>query len=423
MFAEKLKFFQGYVRVRLTGYAPERFLNLCSNRNILIWNLEYREEHYEFCISVRGFRQLKPLLRKTKTRLIILQRYGLPFWLHRYRKRKLFFGGIFFCGAALYVLSLFIWNIQIQGNQHQTDSTILKFLEENEVYHGIPKSRLDCAALEELLRSQYEDVIWASVKIQGTRLIIDIQENLATNQTAEPAEDAAGETAPSDLVAEKDAEIFQIFTRKGTPHVEKGSQVAAGDLLVEGRLPIYNDAGEIVNYQYCSSDADILGTTVYEYEDHFSLDYQDKVFTGATKKSWQISFFQKQIRLPFGNHHFRYCDKVTSELPLKIGESFYLPIVLYREEAKEYVLKEKTYTESEAKALAENKLAEFCKKLEQKGVQIIENNVIIVVEGKTCRASGSLKVIEPIGRRQKTEIQQEGQMENESDRTDNQYTN
>lgn len=123
MFAEKLKFFQGYVRVRLTGYAPERFLNLCSNRNILIWNLEYREEHYEFCISVRGFRQLKPLLRKTKTRLIILQRYGLPFWLHRYRKRKLFFGGIFFCGAALYVLSLFIWNIQIQGNQHQTDST------------------------------------------------------------------------------------------------------------------------------------------------------------------------------------------------------------------------------------------------------------------------------------------------------------
>ena len=179
MFADKLKFLQGYVKVRLTGYAPERFLNLCSNRNILIWNLEYREEHYEFCISLPGFRQLKPILRKTKTRLLILERFGLPFWMHRYRKRKIFFFGILLCSVSLYVMSLFIWNIQVEGNLHRTDSAIIKFLEEHDIYHGILKSRLDCAALEELLRSEYDDVIWAAAKIQGTRLIIEIQEKLA----------------------------------------------------------------------------------------------------------------------------------------------------------------------------------------------------------------------------------------------------
>ena len=221
MFADKWKFLQGYVRVRLTGYAPERFLNLCSKHNILIWNLEFKDEAYELCISVKAFRELKPILRKTKTRLIILSRHGLPFFLHRYRKRKIFFLGIVLCALSLYVMSLFIWNIEIEGNLHRTDSTILQFLEENHVYHGIKKSRLVCARLEELLRSQYDDVIWASVKIQGTRLFINIQENLVTNQT----EEAATEDTPSDLIADKDAVIYSIITRTGTPLVEKGSAV------------------------------------------------------------------------------------------------------------------------------------------------------------------------------------------------------
>lgn len=414
MFAEKLKYMQGYVKVRLTGYAPERFLNLCSNRNILIWNLEFREEHYEFCISLPGFRQLRPLLKKTKTRLIILKRYGLPFWLHKYRKRKIFFCGILLCALALYSMSLFIWNIQVNGNLHRTDSAIIKFLEENGIYHGIFKRKLDCAALEELLRSQYEDVIWASVKIQGTRLVIDIQENLADNQQ----EKETDKEEPSDLVADKDAEIYSIFTRSGTPFVEKGSQVKEGDLLVEGKLPIYNDSGEIVNYQYCYTDADILGITSYEYSDSFPFVHQDKVFTGNSKKSYQLLLFQKEIRLPFGKNDFEHFDKVTSEIPLKLGESFYLPIVLCMEEAKEYQIEKKTYTKEEAKALAENKLAEYCKKLEEKGVQIIENSVIIIAEENVCIARGTIQVVEPIGRRQatdRTKIQQEGQNTDESD--------
>ena len=419
MFAEKLKYLQGYVKVRLTGYAPERFLNLCSNHNILIWNLEYREEHYEFCISVKGFKQLKPILRKTKTRLFILERFGLPFFLHRYRKRKMFFGGIVVCGAALYMMSLFIWNIEVQGNLHRTDSAVIKFLEDNHVYHGILKSKLDCVELEELLRSQYEDVIWASVKIQGTRLISDIQENLVTNQEEVSA---IPEDSPSNLIADKDAVVYSILTRQGTPLVEKGDKVIQGDILVEGRLPIYNDSAELVNYQYCSADADILGITTYLYEDSISMKYEDKVFTGEEKRVYQLRLFQKWIRLPFGKADFKAYDSITTEHPLRLGESFYLPMVFYKETMKEYEKVPKTYSTEEAKQLVQKTLDEFCEKLKQKGVQIIENNVIIVTEGNRCIAKGDIQVIEAIGTRQaveRQEIQQEGQMIDESYRNDN----
>lgn len=420
MFADKLKFFQGYVKVRLKGYAPERFLNLCSNHDILIWNLENHEGQYEFCISVKGFKALKPILKKTRTSLVILERVGLPFWLHRYRKRKIFFLGIALCAGALYMMSLFIWNIEVDGNLHRTDSTIIKFLEENHVYHGISKSKLDCEAIEELLRSQYADVIWASVKIQGTRLVIDIQENLVSNQTETVGNE--GENAPSNLVADREAEIYSILTRQGTPFVEKGSVVIKGDVLVEGKIPIYNDSAELVNYQYCAADADILGITSYSYSDRMSMDYEDKVFNGEEKRSYQLRFWGKWLRLPFGKNNFSHYDKVTAEIPLKLGESFYLPIVIEKEVAKEYVLEIKTYPKNEAETMMKSKLEQFCKKLEQKGVQIIENNVIIVAEGKSCIAKGEIKVIESIGIRQTTtitEIRQEGQITDESDGNNN----
>ena len=413
---DKLKYLQGYVRVRLFGYAPERFLNLCSNHNILIWNLEYREEQYEFCLSVRGLKRLKPILKKTRTRLVILERTGLPFVMNRYRKRKLFFTGIILCCGLLYTMSLFVWKIEVNGNLHETDSNIIKFLEEKQVYHGLLKSKINCEKIEEELRAAYGDIIWASAKLQGTMLIIDVQENLATNQQMQESQDK--DETPSDLVADKEAEIYSILTRKGTPHVEKGMQVKKGDLLVEGKNPVMNDAGEVANYQYCETDADILGITQYSNTDSFSLEYDYKNFSGRDSTALGIRLFEGQFQFPHISHKFKEYDTITDEYDLKLGDTFYLPLQILRETRREYQTEKKRYTKEEAKQLAKEKLNDFCKELTEKGVQIIENNVMIVADEKNCTASGSLKVIEPLGARKATsitDIPQEGQKEDESD--------
>ena len=98
--------------------------------------------------------------------------------------------------------------------------------------------------------------------------------------------------------------------------------------------------------------------------------------------------------------------------------TFYLPLTFLRETRREYQIETKQYTKQEAENLANKNLKEFCKELSEKGVQIIENNVMIVTDGKNCTASGDIKVIEPIGIRKATSITdltQEGQMEDESD--------
>lgn len=418
MLIDKLKYVQGYVKIRLTGYAPERFFNLCSNHNILIWNLEFENspQSYVFCISVKGLKSLKPILKKTRTKFEIVKRYGLPFYAHRYRKRKFFLIGVVLCCCLLWSMSLFVWKIQIDGNVHRTDSSVIKFLEKNNVYHGLLKSNIDCEEIEELLRTGYDDIIWASAKLEGTMLVIDIQENLATNQQA--VDSASQDGVPSDIIADKDAVIYSIVTRNGVPYVEKGTEVHPGDLLVEGKISIPNDNGETAAYQYCVSDADILGVTQYPYENMFSILHDKKVFSGSESKRYGFRFFQKQVQLPEFSKKFKEYDTITEEYTLKIGDSFYLPLIFTTEVHKEYQTVQKQYTKQEAQQLAKEKLNEFCEKLTQKGIQIIENNVMIATDEKQCSAYGSLKVIEPIGTRQATtvtDVPQEGQITDESD--------
>ena len=89
MFEQLIWYLKGYVRIRVTGYSPERFLNACRYKNIYIWDLKRVCGSYEMNLTIDGFRRLKEIVRKTGTKVCIIRRSGLPFLLHRYRKRHI----------------------------------------------------------------------------------------------------------------------------------------------------------------------------------------------------------------------------------------------------------------------------------------------------------------------------------------------
>ena len=91
-----IRYIQGYLLIQVTGYSPERFLNLCSRKQIYLWGLEPKENSYEMFITIRGFRKLKPILKKTMTKVTILNRLGLPFFFHGDRRRQEILFGVLF---------------------------------------------------------------------------------------------------------------------------------------------------------------------------------------------------------------------------------------------------------------------------------------------------------------------------------------
>lgn len=394
MVKELLQYKKGSLRIRVTGGSYDRFLNLCANHGIALWNLEYHDGAYEMDISLAGFRMLRPLARKSSSKIRILKRNGLPFFLYRYRKRKMLFAGMIFGLVLMYGMSLFLWNIDIEGNQKITDGQIFRYLETVQIKNGARLSQIDCKELSAMLRKEFEEFTWVSVKQEGTRLLVQVKEN---TDAAEAAAEYTDET-PSDLVADKNGTIVSMITRKGVPQVSAGDVVKKGDLLVKGVLEIVNDGGEVTGHQFCHSDADILIKTSYEYLDRIAVTRKEKKYTGRKKSEYYVKAGKYLFSLPLGRNTFSACDTVTDVNQLCLFQNFYLPVSIGKKEYLEYENVTVTLDENRAVSEAENNLYKFLAEIQEKGVQIFENNVKIEFDERYCVAKGSVILIEKAGK-------------------------
>lgn len=388
-----LKLLQGYLQVTLTGSAPERFLNFCVRRDILIWNLSPNKTAggYDFCISRRGFHAAEDLLQRTRTTMTIRKKCGVPFFLHRYRARKLFLIGIFLCLLLLWNCSKYVWKIEINGTNELSEDMILTWLSKQERTYGTRKSRIDCASLERALRNDFETVAWTSVKLEGTKLTVDIQESLSDTDTS-----TLPESGEWDIVATEDARVSSIFTRRGTPLVEKGMLVSKGAILISGRLDIIDDNGEIAEQHYVVSDGDVTGIVTRDYEAALPRDYQKKVYTGEEHTSYLLQIGSTQI--PIGKKAaFDVCETLVSDRQLEILPGFYLPVHLFTTTQHAYVYRPETYTKEEVEAHAQAGWELFLEKFTQKGIPIIVKNVKIETNEKNCMIRGTIEADIPLG--------------------------
>jgi len=397
-----IRYLRGYLRIRIIGYSPERFLNLCSYNHIYLWGLTPRSGAYELYLNVRGFRKLKPIIKKTKTKVTIVERRGLPFFLHKYRKRKMFFIGVVLCTAGIYIMSLFVWDISIEGNRKRTDESIIEFLQTKEVEHGMWKSELDCDRIVKDIRKEYDDIIWVSASIQGTRLIIQVKEN--SDKLEVQGETSEVVSAPTDIVADKDGIITSIITRSGVPQVHVGDAVKAGDVLVKGNVEVKNDAGDVINYQHQVSDADIYAETVYNYEEILDLTYYQKEYTGNNKSQFYLRFGNRYFQFGRLQNLYEEWEAYSEEFRLKLGDHFYLPLSYGDHVIREYELVSQTYTETEYQGILNGNFTRFCHDLEKKGVVIIENDVKIYKGKDKAVARGIITVTELIGEEQAADI-------------------
>jgi len=388
MFIKLLNWFLGVLTVSISGVAPERFINLCRNKKIYIWNLKNIGKEYRFNIIAKKYKQLKPIARKTGIVPAIVKKSGFPFIWHRYRKRYGFFAGVLICILLVYILSLFIWDIKILGGSKYTPETMLEFLRDNDIYAGIKKKNINCQEIEESIRLAYNDIGWVSAEIKGTRLIIKITE---TNMPAPPQK----ASRPSHIVATKNAIIKSIITRSGTPMVKKGDVVKKGDILVSGIVPIKSDFDAIIRLQPTVADADIVCSSYYDYEDVFSMEYVDTIYTGRVKRGYYIALTDKKLFLYNPSNSYDMYDIIVNENVLHITESFYLPIRYGTITTREYYEVTKSYSEDEAIRIAQAKLQRYLDKLAQANVLITENNVKITIENGNCIAKGRILVEEP----------------------------
>ena len=351
---------------------------------------------------VKDFKKLRHISHKTATKITIVKKYGLPFYLFDHRRRKLFFAGIFAAAILLSIMSGYIWDIEILGTHTRTEEVIRTFLKEKNVNTGMRRSDIDCDRIVKDIRKGFDDIIWVSASIEGTRLIIQIKENEDAKTDIYPNSDAG-----TDLVSDRTGTIVRIITRKGIPLVQEGASVNPGDILVSGQIPILNDAKEITGYEPCHSDADIFIKTQITYKNTLSRKYVKKTSVKFPRLFYLYFRIGKYRLSPFFIWSpYEHYSKNTKESRLKLLDHFYLPAYIGVVGLTPYKPVMKNYTDQQLQDKLNRYFLRYCEDLDKKGVEIIQNDVKIDTGSKEGAISGTLTIICNTGQSRQSEIPQ-----------------
>lgn len=380
----------GYLYITLKGDYPEYFMNLCENRNILLWGIACENKQCSCFMKLKEYRTVKDIARKTKTVPYIKKRYGFPFFIKKVCKRKVYFISILLFCILIFTMSRYIWDISIEGGYKHTSEELLAYLNSIGVYSGCKIEDIDCPKIEEQIRRDYNDIGWVSAQIKGTRLIINIVETEVPILVTSKRET---HLSCAHIVATCDGIVTSMIVRSGVPMVEIGSVVRKGEILVSGVIPVIGDDGNTIMNKTVVADADIsLKSNIY-YDYSFSMDYQTKQYTQRQKTGYQLDFRNKKIFYVGSSNSYEHYDIIKDVKTLKLVRNFYLPIKITKVESYEYTPINATYTESEAFAKANRILLRYLEILKKNGTTIIENQVESRIMDGVCKSSGKIIII------------------------------
>ena len=412
------------VRCLVTGEENLRFVNLCRNNGIELRHLVRRENAIQMEIDAENFKKLRPLVRKTHVKIHILNRHGSAFFFYRHKRRWWFLLGMTVFAGIIYILSLFVWQIDIDGNCKYTDALILQALAKMDVKTGCRKSEIDLPKIEEELRIMYNEITWVSASITGTKLQIELREGdlkisgssgggqtgnvkrVENRENNPKTQNGESETdLPANLVADEDAIITNLVVRRGTVAVRYGDEVKKGDVLIEGKVYIYNEDETLKKVDYLTAEGDVFGKYQELYEKHYQRKHEVRSYTGKNYRELGVAIVGKSFCLPVWENILKKQleENTLSEVwswkkQFRLTPTFYLPFALEYTEYVPYENVVEEYTDGVIKKMAEEELQKYLNELEKKGVQIISNSVTISLDADGGHVKGTLILDGPIGK-------------------------
>ena len=412
------------VRCLVTGEETLRFVNLCRNNGIELRHLVRRENAIQMEIDAENFKKLRPLVRKTHVKIHILNRHGPAFFFYRHKRRWWFLLGMTVFAGMIYILSLFVWQIDIDGNRKYTDALILQALAQMDVKTGCRKSEIDLPEIEEELRIMYNEITWVSASIAGTKLQIELREGdlkisgssgggqtgnvkrVENRENNPKTQNGESETdLPANLVADEDAIITNLVVRRGTVAVRYGDEVKKGDVLIEGKVYIYNEDETLKKVDYLTAEGDVFGKYQELYEKHYQRKHEVRSYTGKNYRELGVAIVGKSFCLPVWENILKKQleENTLSEVwswkkQFRLTPTFYLPFALEYTEYVPYKNVVEEYTDEVIKKMAEEELQKYLIELEKKGVQIISNSVTISLDADGGHVKGTLILDGPIGK-------------------------
>ena len=204
----------GYLCIEIEGYYIERFINICKMQKILIWNLKRKEDiKLNFKARIQDFKKLIKIAKKTKCKIRIKNKKGLPFLFQRYKKRKVFVLFLIILLCLVILSSNFVWNVDIQVEDEREIENIREDLKEVGLDIGKLKSSIDTKNVINEIRLKRNDIAWMGIELKGTNAIVKLVKSDEKPEIIDDSEYCS-------IISDKAGIITKINAQEGTANVK-----------------------------------------------------------------------------------------------------------------------------------------------------------------------------------------------------------
>lgn len=211
---------RGVAELEVSGAQPERILNYCSENRIEFWNASpCRDFSITFCVHASDVDSLLAQSGKNGLAVKLISEAGGRKLVLGAKRRAVFLLAFVFCVSLAAVSSLFLWKIEISGNDKLSDAEILRKLSECGVDYGAYWPALSSDEIRSRIVSEMPEIAWLSLNVRSSKAEIIVHERI-------DKPDIVNEKAPCDIIASKSGVIRKMSVLEGESAAIVGNAVA-----------------------------------------------------------------------------------------------------------------------------------------------------------------------------------------------------
>ena len=326
-----LRLFKGYILFCAQGGFPERFINLCQLKGVVLWNVKNDGVKVYACTPIVQYNEIISAAENSGMELSVIKEKGLKTFIKRNKSRVGVFVGIIFVTLFLFFMSGFIWEVEIADSSAVNVYNFTEELAEYGVKIGARKAGIDIQEVQKKLMENHSDLLWVSLNIFGGKAHLELT-------FVEPQEDIIDTHTPVNIVASKNGEIILVRGLYGVNAVKEGVNVTEGSLLIAG-IGKYADGTEY----FIHAKGDVLARTK-NLISNTSCRNGSCFTVSSSESSYALVFFGLKIPLSLK----KSAENVSSHRIMAQTKNAVLPIGVERNDCFAFVKGDYKFTKQES---------------------------------------------------------------------------
>ena len=345
---------RGISEIEVSGENPERLLNALGENQIEFWESKPKND---FCISFKihsaDYPEIMSLRGMNGLDIKVSSSRGGRRIAKHIRRRIVLVSLFSLLVILLAVSSLFIWNIEVSGNEKLSDAEIIRALNDCGINYGTfwPSVSSDMVRSNMLLK--LDGVSWIAVNLHNSKAEVVVHERI-------PKPHIYTKDEFCDVVADKAGIITKMSVLEGESRVAVGDSVTEGDVLVSGLMQ-----SETGDDRFIHAKAEVQARTWYALTAAEPVNQTVKASSKSSKRRISFVFGKNVINFCSDSRKkSTACDRIIKYKNMSVNSVFAFPIgILSQHETERMTENRRIDAKTETERLKQDLMAELEKKI------------------------------------------------------------